>query len=103
MRSLRRRLECRKRGYGLLPSARIIIALTAMLTVRRPPSSTARRTDFFDIQSAEKGASFHNNSLRTHDSFSISFGHDFRPHAREIGLPAYKIERTSGPVGIGMS
>jgi hypothetical protein len=55
------------RGYGPAPSAKIIIALTAMLTVRRVPSSTARRMDFLDIQSAKRGAPFRNNNLRTHD------------------------------------
>src|SRR5260370_36210364 len=89
---LRRRLERRKRAYGLLPSARMIIALIAMLTVRRPPSSTARRMDFFDIHPAKRARHSQTTACAdmTHSPFRSAAIFD---RTRKIRLPAYEIER----------
>jgi hypothetical protein len=73
----------------------IISALTATLIFKRTPNSAATRMDLLDIQSAE-GRGVLNDSLRTHDSFSIP-SIAVLDRTEEIGLRVFKIESSVWP------
>ena len=88
-------------GYSLLPSARIIIALTAMLSSQKAAEQHGHAHGLSRHPFRQKGAPFLNNNLRlyifliTHSPFR-SVGIFDRTRERSV-CRAYKIESTSWP------
>jgi hypothetical protein len=78
--------------HGVLPSAKIISALTAMLMVGRTAEQCSHAHGFPRHPIRKKRAPFPNNNLRTHDIPIPSVAVPDR--MGEIGVPVYKIEST---------